>query len=546
MPATQFQIPFSLENAREGITLVAENDAEIAAQIELLRKSISEKTAAQYTNPQDYADFVIAEILGFNIGNPSTALYLQSDYSSSQGKKLSETIPPEIRELTTHLVTTIVRRVEEEKEIDEDDTLFQLYIHLRHRAAICYESGIGVPANQSKADAWFDIAAKAGHPQAQYVVAQKYKTSDKAMYFGLLDIASESGFPPAIFEAGICHAEAIGTEQNPEKAFTCFSIASDYKIKGAKTRFAKCYDSGFGVDQDRKKAFELFEDAAREGDADAMMHLSYCNYIGSGISERNPKEALLWFSRGIKNVGKRIDGFDFVIEPLPTISKDEALEIIRNFASNLAIVRPLFSDPEAKFLKSLLANPELSFHDLLEIQREVIKITEELKKSDHFGAESHLANSSLVFLTQKLIPTAKSFLSPLTVKDGVLEGASLEILFSKDASKAFILIPYDEADSAVTKLGIKPKALGLTASVMDSKIAQFEELSKRVAATLGVSEYEFKTDTAPDVDGVIRTNFLQISFPVSQIAAKPGAVISPSDAAAALSGKAHGGAGGGR
>ena len=68
-----------------------------------------------------------------------------------------------------------------------------------------------------------------------------------------------------MFELGLCYVHGIGTEQDLEKAFACFSDAAQSGLPEAQYELGVCYRCGEGTEQDIKTALYWYEKAANQG-----------------------------------------------------------------------------------------------------------------------------------------------------------------------------------------------------------------------------------------------------------------------------------------
>jgi TPR repeat protein len=132
------------------------------------------------------------------------------------------------------------------------------------RLFLCYENGIGVGIDDSKAMEWLKKAANAGDPEAEYRMGYRCEA------------------PPDD------HPDMIA-------ALKWFRLAADQDWPGGKYELGRLYLEGQGVYRDEEKGMELVRSAADDGLEEAIVDLAdlYAQGIGEPRSEQDRPIKLL-------------------------------------------------------------------------------------------------------------------------------------------------------------------------------------------------------------------------------------------------------------
>lgn len=122
-----------------------------------------------------------------------------------------------------------------------------------------YQSGRGIPRNNSKAKQWLEKAAAAGHAHAMFDLAC------------ILD-------------------DAIGVPQDCKRAISLYQRAASLGCEAAQVSMGlKCF-WGKDLKQDYSHAFKYFQSAATSGDGDAECLVGYMYESGLGVSKDLQKQ----------------------------------------------------------------------------------------------------------------------------------------------------------------------------------------------------------------------------------------------------------------
>ena len=99
------------------------------------------------------------------------------------------------------------------------------YARAMSKLSEMYRNGRGVPAHFKKSLEWKLAAARAGHAQSQWIVANKYwkgaggveKNHEEAVHW--YRRAAENGYPAAMMHYADALERGIGTQQDLDEAF---------------------------------------------------------------------------------------------------------------------------------------------------------------------------------------------------------------------------------------------------------------------------------------------------------------------------------------
>lgn len=134
----------------------------------------------------------------------------------------------------------------------------------------CYDQGIGVKKNYSKAFKLYKDAAHSGLPDAQWNLALFYENGigcrkDLKEAFKWYKKASLNGDAESINSLGYCYKYGIGIKKNYSKAIELFRKAARKGSPSAFSNLGSMYLSGFGVKKSLKKATKYLVKGANLG-----------------------------------------------------------------------------------------------------------------------------------------------------------------------------------------------------------------------------------------------------------------------------------------
>lgn len=174
----------------------------------------------------------------------------------------------------------------------------------------CYSRGIGVSANEEKADKYLGMLADAGNAEYQYNVALGYlnwKKPDKAVPW--LKKAAKKGNIGAIFYLGRMMYRGTGIQQDREQGIALMTKAADSGLPGACLEMGKIYLAGDDVKRDAKKGAAYLSNAAGIS-GEAGWTLAKCYLKGDGV-EKDYYQAAQWMAEYAgshkKDIAKLLD-----------------------------------------------------------------------------------------------------------------------------------------------------------------------------------------------------------------------------------------------
>jgi hypothetical protein len=110
--------------------------------------------------------------------------------------------------------------------------------------------------------------------------------------------AAAAGDPGAEFEIGYFYATGMGVEKNPERAVHWYQLAASNGVLDAKVDLGIAYLWGIGAPKNQGLAFALLNEAAAQGSGLAACYLGDMYAFGMGVVQDSPK-AEQWYRRGV-------------------------------------------------------------------------------------------------------------------------------------------------------------------------------------------------------------------------------------------------------
>ena len=180
---------------------------------------------------------------------------------------------------------------------------------LRPAGALCVALAIGTAASAQKpvktpstygdAMRWYQKAAKAGSPQAQFLLGMKFENGvgadpDPGKAVEWFRRAAEGGHALAQYRLASALREGRGVERNIAKAATWYRRAAENGIPEAAFNLAFILEKGLAGTVDAPGAARWYRKAAEAGLAQARFNLGVLHAEGRGV-ERDLVEARIWF-----------------------------------------------------------------------------------------------------------------------------------------------------------------------------------------------------------------------------------------------------------
>lgn len=149
--------------------------------------------------------------------------------------------------------------------------------------------------NEAQAMRWFEQAAQAGRPAAQWMLGRHYfdagEVRDTTRGLELIRAAAEQGLAPAQGFLGWLYFDGASVERDPKEAFAWVSAAARQEDLHALRLLSSFYSSGLVVKQDFKMAQRLLLRAAELGDPYSAVS-TYFSLMYGPAESRDPRRAM--------------------------------------------------------------------------------------------------------------------------------------------------------------------------------------------------------------------------------------------------------------
>jgi uncharacterized protein len=170
-----------------------------------------------------------------------------------------------------------------------------------YRAGEMIERGRGVPANPATAAGYYQIAAKAGNPDAQFALAELYRKGE-----GVAADSAEAERWYAAAAKGYAHAdggraqerlgqmyvEGRGVQKDVMRGLLLLERVAQQGRTSAQFRLAQLYERGAeGLAADSGRAIAYYQMAAEAGNAAALYELAGLYATGDGV-QRDGRRAV--------------------------------------------------------------------------------------------------------------------------------------------------------------------------------------------------------------------------------------------------------------
>ena len=174
--------------------------------------------------------------------------------------------------------------------------------------ALCYEHGIGVDNDNTKAFELCKRASDLDFPLGHYWLGWYYGNGigvyhDVYKAIELYTRASDLDFPLGHCWLGWYYEQGIGVDKNMCKAIELYQRASDQDHPLGHCWVGNCYERGIGIGRDISKAIELYQRASYQNYIDGHLFLAKCYMDGIGVDQDVCKAIELYQRAG------RQDGF---------------------------------------------------------------------------------------------------------------------------------------------------------------------------------------------------------------------------------------------
>ena len=153
-----------------------------------------------------------------------------------------------------------------------------------------YANGEGVPHDDKKAVAWYQLAAERGDREAMFALAMfrlqgRGGPRDRDGAVALLESAAKLGHVAACYNLALLYLGGAEVGRDFGRAAELLRTAADAGSPEAQYALATLYKEGRGVPQDAVMAAKLLGSAAASGNLDAMVEFGIARFNGTGIEK---------------------------------------------------------------------------------------------------------------------------------------------------------------------------------------------------------------------------------------------------------------------
>jgi TPR repeat protein len=194
-----------------------------------------------------------------------------------------------------------------EERLAYEDAQQRGYVAAVYNLGVMYDLGLGIDADQERANDLFKRAAQQGFPLAMYTLALRYRSGTKGIprddtqAYEWFAKASESGLTEATVEVGeaLWYGKGVQSGRNPRRAIDALQRASEAGSNQAKYLLGLHYfygsnsgdDDPNGVREDNALALIWLGRAAEVNDANAQYVLAMIMEGGWGLPSPQPEIA---------------------------------------------------------------------------------------------------------------------------------------------------------------------------------------------------------------------------------------------------------------
>jgi TPR repeat protein len=203
--------------------------------------------------------------------------------------------------------------------------------------SIMYAEGRGVRIDLAKSVEWFERASKnPGSNLAQFRVAKRYvrgyglpQDDEKAVYW--YQLAADNAFAPAQIEMGDAFYQGRGRSQDYEQAFDWYLLAAEQNHPYAEAMVGLMLLEGQGVEVNFPDAVMWTQKAAYQGARQAQYRLGRLYFYGIGVRQNDAK-AYAWWKLALKDVDEdEPTELKMVIERMRPETRAHAVKLAKEF-----------------------------------------------------------------------------------------------------------------------------------------------------------------------------------------------------------------------
>ena len=151
--------------------------------------------------------------------------------------------------------------------------------------------------DDSRAFSYAEASVKTGNIFGTNSVAYCYNTGlgvkhDVSKALDLFQKASQKGNASAMNNSAIAYEDGTGIPKDMNKAIELYNRAIELGNYDAAANLGLCYQHGKGLPRNREKAIELFTKASMKGSLQGTLYLADCFKSRKGIKESNAKKVI--------------------------------------------------------------------------------------------------------------------------------------------------------------------------------------------------------------------------------------------------------------
>ncbi len=160
----------------------------------------------------------------------------------------------------------------------------QSHVESQYILSTLYETGKGLPQDETQAAHWERKAAEQGHAYAQANLSFRlYAAGNLPEAFTWCQRAADNRLAWAQYNLGLMYAKGEGVAKDSAEAAHWYRLAAAQGFPEAQQKLAELYSLGQGVARSYEQAAALFLQAAENGNAEAQFQLGHLYEFGLGV-----------------------------------------------------------------------------------------------------------------------------------------------------------------------------------------------------------------------------------------------------------------------
>ena len=202
-----------------------------------------------------------------------------------------------------------------------------------------YESGEGVPEDDSEAVKWYRKAAEHGLAEAQHYLGLMYvkgigvpgNDSEAVKWYRK---AAEQGHAKSQLQLGVMYGSGAGISQDNSESAKWFQKAAEQGLADAQHFLGLCYAFGNGVHVDDVAAVKWYRKAAVQGHVEAQFKLGLMYYKGRGAPEDDVVAYMWWNLSAAQGHKDAKNNKDIICKDMTREQIAEAQKMSREWLAN--------------------------------------------------------------------------------------------------------------------------------------------------------------------------------------------------------------------